>query len=344
MLVPLVLFAALVHPRPADAQTLLDLLRSIEQGGGWVTIPIENGKGTFVSDPLPTAGLTLSGCMQVYAATSGRWELRARDTLGEGHLEATVSGGETVPFRYRTGSRAQIRVDARWSEPRDTTLFVWVGLETSRRSGRDPCTPGVRGRIGSVRLRTVQDADYVIVRMPPVPLPGPSWTCMSARATTNPTGSPSMRASPTVLASAHSFADGTRPPRPPSLERLRGRWLCSITVDEKPPRTIATGLFDLLHAGSYLVGSGWADGVPIRRPRLVEDATAASAAFEGSIFGAARDEEIVFWITNRVGTALWVLRGRLDGPADTIRGSATYTDADHASDPPYEATFVLTRL
>lgn len=133
--------AACLHPSPAPAQTLFDLLRTIDQGGGWVTIPVENGRGTLVSDAVPTAGLTLAGCMQVYAGTSGRWELRARDTLGEGDLEVTVAGGESVPFRYRTGARARIRVEARWSEPRDTTLFLWVGLETSRRGGRDPCTP-----------------------------------------------------------------------------------------------------------------------------------------------------------------------------------------------------------
>jgi len=99
------------------------------------------GRGTLTSAPLPTAGLTLSGCMQVYAGMSGRWDLRAEDTLGEGRLEATVVGGEAVPFRYRTGPRAQIRVEARWSEPRDTTLLVWVGLESSKGGGRDPCTP-----------------------------------------------------------------------------------------------------------------------------------------------------------------------------------------------------------
>jgi len=141
VLAPLFLLASGACPRALRAQSLLDLLRSIEQGGGWVTIPIENGRGTLVSDPLPTGGLTLSGCMQVYAGMSGRWDLRAEDTLGEGHLEATVAGGEAIPFHYRTGSRARIRVDARWSEPRDTTLLVWVGLETSRRDGRDPCTP-----------------------------------------------------------------------------------------------------------------------------------------------------------------------------------------------------------
>ena len=141
VLVPLLVVASGACPSLLGAQSLLDLLRSIEQGGGWVTIPIENGKGTLVSDPLPTGGLTIAGCMQVYAGMSGRWDVRAEDTLGEGRLEATVAGGEAIPFHYRTGSRAQIRVEARWSEPRDTTLFVWVGLETSRRDGRDPCTP-----------------------------------------------------------------------------------------------------------------------------------------------------------------------------------------------------------
>lgn len=151
-----------------------------------------------------------------------------------------------------------------------------------------------------------------------------------------------MRASPTLPAS--TYALGRRPPRTPSLERFRGRWLCSMTVDGKPPRTVATGLFDLLHAGSYLVGSGWTDGVRMRRPRLVEPGGEPPVAFGGSVFGTVRDEEIVFWITNHLGTALWVLRGRPDASAATIRGSATYTDADHASEAPYEASFELTHL
>ncbi len=152
-----------------------------------------------------------------------------------------------------------------------------------------------------------------------------------------------MRASPTVLSPPPAPVSGKRPAPVPSVERLGGRWSCSITANEARPRTIATGIFDLLHAGSYLVGSGWTHGVPLGRPRLVEDAPAPSAVFEGSVFGAARDEEIVFWITNRLGTALWVLRGRLDASGDVVGGSATYTDADHASEPPYEASFVLTR-
>ena len=51
-----------------------------------------------------------------------------------------MTGGERVPFRYRTGRRAQLSVDVRWSEPRDTTLVVWVGLETPGQQ-RDVCDP-----------------------------------------------------------------------------------------------------------------------------------------------------------------------------------------------------------
>lgn len=131
----------LLLPVGLEAQSVLDLLRGIQQGGGWVSIAVHQGKGTLETRPVPTGGLTLSGCIQVYAGLSGRWDLEARDVLGEGHLEASVTGGEPVPFTYRTGARGQLRVDARWSEPRDTTLLVWVGLGANNGSGRDPCEP-----------------------------------------------------------------------------------------------------------------------------------------------------------------------------------------------------------
>ena len=133
--------ALVADPRPARAQSVIDLLRGIEQGGGWVSIPVKDGKGSLLTLPMPTGGLTLSGCVQVYPGMSGRWDIEARDILGEGHLDVSLAGGESVPFSYRTGARGQLRVDARWSEPRDTTLLVWVGLGSTGTSGRDPCKP-----------------------------------------------------------------------------------------------------------------------------------------------------------------------------------------------------------
>jgi hypothetical protein len=133
--------AQAAFPADAHAQSVLDLLRSIEQGGGWVSIPVQEGKGSLETRPMPTGGMTLRGCMQIYAGMSGQWDLEARDVLGEGHLRASVTGGESVPFSYRTGARGQLRVEARWSERRDTTLLVWVGLGAAGGPGRDPCEP-----------------------------------------------------------------------------------------------------------------------------------------------------------------------------------------------------------
>lgn len=133
-------FLLAATPAAACGQSILDLLQSIRGGGGWVYIDVVGGRGTWVSSTLPTMELTLTGCMQVYAGHSGRWDIRARDALGDGALDANVAGGERVPFRYRTGRRAQLNVEARWSEPRDTTLVVWVGLETPGQQ-RDVCEP-----------------------------------------------------------------------------------------------------------------------------------------------------------------------------------------------------------
>jgi hypothetical protein len=130
-----------LRPAPASSQTMADLLRSIWDGGGWVRIPIERGRGTLESDALPTLGLTLTGCAQVYAGHSGRWAIRARDVLGDGGLDVEVDAGEAVPFSYTTGARSQLALEARWSEARDTTLLVWVGLESRALPARDVCLP-----------------------------------------------------------------------------------------------------------------------------------------------------------------------------------------------------------
>jgi hypothetical protein len=148
--IPLVFALILLAAYPLDgaSQSMFELLQTLRNGGGWVSIPVEGGTGRLVTDELPTLGLTLQGCVQVYVRHSGRWNIRARDTLGEGRLDAEVEAGEPVRFSYTTGSRAQLTVDARWSEARDTTLLVWVGLETSLAEDRDPCVPVYGG--GSV--------------------------------------------------------------------------------------------------------------------------------------------------------------------------------------------------
>ena len=89
--------------------------------------------------------------MEIWPGHSGSWTLEVTDTYGNGRLEARARPADDIPFTYDTGLLAQLEVDVRWSEPRDTTLLVWVGLRSAR-NARNPCEPvyqstnGQRGR------------------------------------------------------------------------------------------------------------------------------------------------------------------------------------------------------
>ncbi len=133
------------------AQNVADLLDSIRRGGGWVRIPIETGSGTLLTATLPTLGLRLSGCAQVWGGHSGEWDIRARDTQGPGRLALRARVGQPVPFEYDTGVLAQLSIDVRWSERRDTTLLLWVGLDGPVHSGAAACRPVYAGARDSDR-------------------------------------------------------------------------------------------------------------------------------------------------------------------------------------------------
>ena len=123
-----------------SAQTIPDLLSGIQNGGGWITIPIEGGQGSLRTIALPTVGLTISGCAQVWGGHSGTWDISVRDIQGTGELDVVTPGGQEIPFSYTTGMFSQLTVDVEWSEARDTTLLLWVGLESAG-SDRNACEP-----------------------------------------------------------------------------------------------------------------------------------------------------------------------------------------------------------
>ena len=136
---------------PAPAQAVSDVLESIRTGGGWISVPIRNGSGGIRTAAVPGLGLTVTGCIQVWDGHSGRWTIRARDLAGSGRLDAELRPGQPWRFTYTAGVTAQIDVETRWSERRDTTLHLWVGVQSlSDESGRDPCEPvyGERGASG----------------------------------------------------------------------------------------------------------------------------------------------------------------------------------------------------
>ncbi len=125
---------------PVRAQSMTDLMEVLRQGGGWIELPVKRGRANLVTARVPTAGLKVAGCLEIWPGHSGSWTMRIRDTYGNGRLDAEALPAQDVPFKYDTGLWAQLDIDVRWSEPRDTTLMVWVGLESARRE-RSACEP-----------------------------------------------------------------------------------------------------------------------------------------------------------------------------------------------------------
>lgn len=127
-------------PAGAQGQSLDAVMAAIRNGGGWVAVPIEAGVGKASTLAIPTMGLTLTGCVRVWDGHSGHWEIRARETIAEQSLSMRSVPGQGVPFQHTFGLRSQIEVDFRWSEARDTTLFLWVGVK-GQNDTRDACVP-----------------------------------------------------------------------------------------------------------------------------------------------------------------------------------------------------------
>ena len=136
------ILAAVTAGRPGalDAQALDGIMAAIRNGGGWVSVDILGGRGTATTLPLPTMGMKLSGCVRVFDGHSGRWRITAHETVADTTLEVNAAPGQGVAFSHEFGLRSQIDVEFVWSEPRDTTLFLWVGLGDAE-SDPDVCIP-----------------------------------------------------------------------------------------------------------------------------------------------------------------------------------------------------------
>lgn len=136
--------AALLALRPTDAvaQRVSEIMSGLRDGGGWMSIPIEGGEGSYSTVRLPTGRMTLSGCVHVWPGHSGTWTIEAQEHVQESTISIAAEPGVAVPFRHTFGMQARIDFDFRWSEPRDTTLFLWVGLDMDGEGGDPPvCDP-----------------------------------------------------------------------------------------------------------------------------------------------------------------------------------------------------------
>lgn len=126
------------------AQVSPEILQLLQQGGAWVALPIDDGVGSFQSQPVPTLGIQLQGHLQIWEKHTGSWHVVMRDLARAEDpviLERLMTPGERVDFDYQTGMLGQIQIDVRWSEARDTTLRVWVGADLTPGEASGARTP-----------------------------------------------------------------------------------------------------------------------------------------------------------------------------------------------------------
>ena len=83
----------------------------------------------------------MTGCVKVWEGYTGEWQIRARDTIAEDSLALRSVPGEGVRFAHEFGLRSRLEFDFEWSEPRDTTLYLWVGLDREEDGPQEACTP-----------------------------------------------------------------------------------------------------------------------------------------------------------------------------------------------------------
>ena len=138
----------LIATDSAKAQSLTDVTSSIRDGGGWVAIAIEGGEGSYSSPRLPTLPLKLNGCVTVWDQLSGSWEIEATETVTGTKLLLSAAPGVGVSFTHQFGVQSQVDVSFRWSEPRDTTLLLWVGLTINPDGVDAVCEPRREPPIG----------------------------------------------------------------------------------------------------------------------------------------------------------------------------------------------------
>ena len=117
------------------------IMMGLTAGGGWVGIPIEAGKGSFSTVTVPTAAVSVAGCVNVWWGHSGTWEIRAHESILGSNLRINAEPGVGVPFEHDFGMTAQVDIEFEWSEPRDTTLMLWVGLDPTLQSPEAACEP-----------------------------------------------------------------------------------------------------------------------------------------------------------------------------------------------------------
>ncbi len=146
LLAALPVLAVTASPEAAAGQAqggtdLRGLLSGLRNGGGWINVPIEDGLGSFSTGTLPTAAMSIAGCVNVWSGHSGTFEIRAHESVLGSNLRIEAEPGVGVPFEHDFGMTAQVDFAFEWSEPRDTTLILWIGIDPTLEAPEEACEP-----------------------------------------------------------------------------------------------------------------------------------------------------------------------------------------------------------
>lgn len=123
---------------PLQGQSLQQIMQVMQDGGTWLSLPIEDGRGTFTGATVPTMGMSLEGWFQVSDVHRGEWSIKVVDLTrspGATVVETRAKPGERIPVVYNAGPTVRVQVDVMWSEPADTVLWVWVGMPAGEPEG-----------------------------------------------------------------------------------------------------------------------------------------------------------------------------------------------------------------
>lgn len=134
-------FGPALSSSDVSAQGVGDMMSGVRDGGGWVNVPIVAGEGAFRTPTLPSMAMTLRGCVNVWPGHSGSFTIEARENVGGETIRMDAEPGVGVPFEHEFGLTAQVDFDFRWSEPRDTTLYLWVGVDLEGAGADSVCEP-----------------------------------------------------------------------------------------------------------------------------------------------------------------------------------------------------------
>lgn len=122
-----ILFRAGISAEAADRLNRLyeetpELKGTIDQD---IAVKITNGRGSGEVDKT-TAWVTIRGYCEIKEPSMGTWTITAKDGEKTVFNRSGLKIGERIDFNYKTDFKLHLKIEAIWSEGKDTTLKAHI--------------------------------------------------------------------------------------------------------------------------------------------------------------------------------------------------------------------------